>query len=277
LDSIQVKRSSREAIVALNDLVGGMEILEKAKDLAPNSKGVMAIKRLEKIHRILKQYGVEKFVTFDLSMTGTYGYYTGIIFRGYTYGIGDAVVRGGRYDHLVEKFGKKSPSIGFAIVIDELMNALTRQKTRILYTRKNYIVLYDDGRQKEAIALAKDFRRKAKNTELIKKAKDHTLEDYISFGKEYYASTLIYIAKSGEVTMINLVTGEQKIVGTKGSKKAAQKEDAKTNDTKETSETDVNAAQTISTIDTSHTEPAAENSADETAQSAQNNDNNENA
>ena len=212
LDSIQVKRSSREAIVALNELVGGIEILEKAKNLAPNSKGVMAIKRLEQIYRILRQYGVEKFVTFDLSMTGTYGYYTGIVFRGYTYGIGDAVVRGGRYDHLIEKFGKKSPSIGFAIVIDELMNALTRQKARIVYTRKNYIVLYDDGRQKEAIALAKDFRRKAKNTELLKKDDSKTLEQYIAYGNEYYASNLIYISRSGEITMVNLVTGEHKTI-----------------------------------------------------------------
>ncbi len=39
------------------------------------------------------------------------------------YGTGDAIVKGGRYDHLLEKFGKNSPSIGFAIVIDELMNA----------------------------------------------------------------------------------------------------------------------------------------------------------
>ena len=212
LDSIQVKRSSREAIVALNELVGGIEILEKAKNLAPNSKGVMAIKRLEQIYRILRQYGVEKFVTFDLSMTGTYGYYTGIVFRGYTYGIGDAVVRGGRYDHLIEKFGKKSPSIGFAIVIDELMNALTRQKARIAYTRKNYIVLYDDGRQKEAIALAKDFRRKAKNTEQLKKDDNKTLEQYIAYGNEYYASNLIYISRSGEITMVNLVTGEHKTI-----------------------------------------------------------------
>ena len=72
-------------------------------------------------------------------MTGTYGYYTGIIFRGYTFGTGDAVVKGGRYDHLLEKFGKTSASIGFAIVIDELMNALIRQKIRIVYTRKNAI------------------------------------------------------------------------------------------------------------------------------------------
>ena len=210
LDSIQVKRSTREAFASLNGLLGGVDILEKAKNIAPNSRGVMALRRLEKIYDLLKLYGVEKFVTFDLSMMGTYGYYTGIIFRGYTYGTGDAIVKGGRYDHLIEKFGKQSASIGVGIVIDELMNALTRQKIRILYTRKNTMILYDEGRQKEAIALAKDFRSKAKNIELIKKAKDKLLEQYVEYGKEYYAGNLIYIKRSGEITMINLVSGEEK-------------------------------------------------------------------
>ncbi|MCF2667029.1 ATP phosphoribosyltransferase regulatory subunit [Faecalicatena contorta] len=212
LESIQVKRSSKEAFAALNELVGGVDILVHAKNIAPNSKGVMAIRRLEKIYDTLKLYGVEKFVNFDLSMTGTYGYYTGIIFRGYTFGTGDAIVKGGRYDHLIEKFGKQSPSIGFAIVLDELMNALTRLKIRIVYTRKNTMIVYDEGKQREAIALAKDFRRKAKNAELIKKDKGKLLEDYVAYGKEYYAGNLIYIKKSGEITMINLVTGEHKIV-----------------------------------------------------------------
>ena len=212
LDSIMVKRSSKEAFAALGNLVGGVEVLAKAKNIAPNSSGIMAVKRLEKIYDILALYVVEKFVTFDLSMTGNYGYYTGIIFRGYTFGTGDAVVKGGRYDHLLEKFGKTSASIGFAIVIDELMNALIRQKIRIVYTRKNAIILYDESRARDAIRLAKDFRAKAKNTELIKKSPEKGLEDYIRFGKEYYAGSLVYIKKSGEITMVNLVTGEQKEV-----------------------------------------------------------------
>ena len=212
LDNIKVKRSSMEAFGALGELVGGVEILSKAKNIAPNSGGIMAIKRLEKIYNILKLYGVEKFVTFDLSMTGNYDYYTGIIFRGYTFGTGDAIVKGGRYDHLLEKFGKRSPSIGFAIVIDELMNALIRQKIRIVYTRKNTIILYDEGMTREAVTLAKDFRHKAKNTELVKKAKDRPLEEYVQYGKEYYAGSLIYIKKNGDIIMINLVTGEQKVI-----------------------------------------------------------------
>ena len=195
--------------------MGGVEILARARDIAPNSKGIMALKRLEKIYDTLKLYGVEKFITFDLSMTGTYGYYTGIIFQGYTFGTGDAIVKGGRYDHLLEKFGKQSPSIGFVIVVDELMNALIRQKIRIVYTRKNTIILYDEGKQREAIALAKDLRRKAKNTEMIKKSKEKLLEEYVEYGREYYAGNLIYMKKNGEITMINLVTGDHKILGSK--------------------------------------------------------------
>lgn len=209
LEQTSLSRSTKEAFAALNYLVGGVEVLDKARDIAPNSTGIMAIKRLEKIYEMLKLYGVEKYVTFDLGMTGIHGYYTGIIFRGYTYGTGDAIIKGGRYDHLVEKFGKKSPSIGFVIVIDELMNAMMRQKLRVLYPRKNTIVLYDESRFKDAVSVAKDLRSKAKNVELMKKEKDKLLDDYIRYGKEYYAGTMIYIKKYGDITMYNLVTGEQ--------------------------------------------------------------------
>lgn len=212
LDSIQVKRSSKEAFAALNDLVGGVSILSQAKNIAPNSKGVKAVRRLEKIYDTLKLYGVEKLITFDLSMSGTYGYYSGIIFRCYTFGTGDAIVKGGRYDHLTEKFGKESPAIGFAIVVDELMNALVRQKVRINYTRKNTIVLYSPERKREAIALARDFRRKGKNTELLQKDADKELNAYIAYGNEYYAGSMVYLSDTGEVEVINLITGGQKNV-----------------------------------------------------------------
>ena len=158
---------------------------------------------------------VRQYIQFDFSMSGTYGYYTGIIFRGYTFGTGDAVVKGGRYDHLLEKFGKESPSIGFALVIDELMSALTRQHIRITYSRKNTLILYDKGMEKKAIRIASDFREKCKNTELLRKAPDKTLEDYMQYGKEYYAGNMIYIQEDDQIQMFNLVTGETKTINTK--------------------------------------------------------------
>ena len=92
-------------------------------------------------------------------MSGNYGYYTGIIFRAYTYGTGDAVVRGGRYDHLLEKFGKNTPSIGFAIILDELMNALNRQNIQVETGSRNLLV-YTQDTEKWAISLARTFRSK---------------------------------------------------------------------------------------------------------------------
>lgn len=210
LEQTHLLRSTKEAFSALNGLVGGVEVLERARDIAPNATGIMAIKRLEKIYQILEMYGVEKYVTFDLGMTGIHGYYTGIIFRGYTYGTGDAIIKGGRYDHLIEKFGKQSPSIGFVIVVDELMNAMMRQKLRVLYTRKNTIVLYEENRFQDAVSLARDLRSKAKNIELLKKEKGKLLEEYLAYGREYHAAHLIYIKNYGDITMYNLVTGERK-------------------------------------------------------------------
>lgn len=210
LEQTHLLRSTKEAFAALNGLVGGVEVLAKARDIAPNSTGIMAIKRLEKIYQILEMYGVEKYVTFDLGMTGIHGYYTGIIFRGYTFGTGDAIIKGGRYDHLIEKFGKQSPSIGFVIVVDELMKAMMRQKLRILYTRKNTIILYEENRFQDAVALAKELRSKAKNVELLKKDKSKLLEEYLEYGREYYAGNMIYIKNYGDMTLFNLVTGERK-------------------------------------------------------------------
>ncbi|MCD8307416.1 MAG: ATP phosphoribosyltransferase regulatory subunit [Clostridia bacterium] len=56
----------------------------------------------------------------DFSIVGDYNYYNGIIFKGYVNGISKAVLSGGRYDKLLEKFGKKAQAIGFALYLGEI-------------------------------------------------------------------------------------------------------------------------------------------------------------
>lgn len=212
LAEAEVKRSTREAFSMLSELVGGQEILETAKRIAPNAKALNAVKRLGMIYNVLSAYKVEKYITFDLSMSGTYGYYTGIIFRGYTFGTGDAIVKGGRYDHLIEKFGRSMPSIGFVIVVDDLMSALQRQKISIPHHSKNTLIIYDDKRQVEAIHLAKEFRSKDKNTEILRRDPDRSVEFYTEYAKRNQANSMLYLQDSNQIRMVNLLTGEQKIV-----------------------------------------------------------------
>ena len=107
------------ALIQLPKLFGSQEILKEAKRLTSNMKALTAITQLERLYEIIGEYGLQKYVTFDLGMLTQYDYYTGVIFRGYTYGTGDAVVKGGRYDALLQKFGKDAASVGLAVAVDE--------------------------------------------------------------------------------------------------------------------------------------------------------------
>ena len=98
--------------------------LEKAKKY---KKVYDALEYLTKLYDLLNKNGVMDFISFELGMISEYRYYTGIIFTGYSYGVGEPLVKGGRYDSLLSHFGKDSPAIGFAITVDQLMLALERQ------------------------------------------------------------------------------------------------------------------------------------------------------
>ena len=212
LENKQSKTTVKTAFQILPELIGGPEVLKEARKIALNSETLEAVKRLESIYEILVSYEVDKYVTFDFSMHGTYGYYTGIIFRGYTYGTGDAIVKGGRYDTLLEKFGKASPSVGFVIVVDELMSAFARQKVEIPCEYKTTYILYDEDRHSEAISLAKDFRKNGKQTELARKSESHDVESYVAYAKQNMCISMMYLKSNNEIEMINLLTGKVKTV-----------------------------------------------------------------
>ena len=211
MDASAVKGSVKEAFHILPELTGSVEILENALKIAPSINARLAITHLQKMYEMLKLYGVEKYITFDLSMQGSYGYYTGIIFRAYTYGTGDAIVRGGRYDHLVEKFGKNTPSIGFAILLDELMNALNRQ--RIAVDDGHFtLIVYTDSTLKWALSLAEDFRKKGKCTELLKRKASDDIKKYVDYGKRRQVVSMLWLQEDHKIRMKNLVTEAEKII-----------------------------------------------------------------
>ncbi|MDR2888808.1 MAG: ATP phosphoribosyltransferase regulatory subunit [Lachnospiraceae bacterium] len=136
----------RNRLLNITDLFGSSSVLTDAEQQADNQRSKEAIMRLKRLYQVLCHYGVEQYISFDLGMLSKYNYYTGVIFKAYAYGVGDVIVKGGRYDLLLEKFGQPAPAIGFVIVIDDLMAALARQHTPIptepvvtlTYTQENY-------------------------------------------------------------------------------------------------------------------------------------------
>ena len=157
----------REALLQVTDLFGAYEALEQAKLLVYNERSLNAVKRLEALYQVLCCYGAEKYVSFDLGMLSKYNYYTGVIFKAYTYGVGDAIVKGGRYDTLLGRFGKEAPAIGFMVVIDDLMAALERQGIEVALPPKAEVMEYCADTYKEVLARAQQLRREGKKAVMM--------------------------------------------------------------------------------------------------------------
>lgn len=163
------------SLLKVADMFGDMCSLEEARSLVHNERSFAALDRLEALSQVLKLYGVGPYVSFDLGMLSKYNYYTGVIFRAYTYGIGDAVVKGGRYDRLLQQFGKDAPAIGFVIVIDDLLEALSRQKVELPSGEARRRITYirgDLGDFTEKLAQAQHLRREGHAVELVPAAEE---------------------------------------------------------------------------------------------------------
>ena len=151
--------------------IGDISVIKRTREKANNERSRSALSRLEEIYEALKLFGNEKYVSFDLGILSKYNYYTGVIFKGYTYGIGDVIVKGGRYDNLVEAFGNPKPAIGFMIVVDDLLMALRGQKINIPVKEKPMIVTYNDKNRNEKIKEVIELRKNGKAVSLIKEDK----------------------------------------------------------------------------------------------------------
>ncbi|MFQ8980627.1 MAG: ATP phosphoribosyltransferase regulatory subunit [Waltera sp.] len=152
LEQKQIPEPYHSILLKLADMFENIESLEAAKALVKNERSLQAIARLEKLKERLEQYGVTEYISFDLGMLSKYQYYTGVVFKAYTYGIGDAVVKGGRYDNLLRKFGKNAAAIGFVIVIDDLLEALSRQRVNIDIPASGKTVYYRAGDEADYLA-----------------------------------------------------------------------------------------------------------------------------
>lgn len=190
---LDISEHLKQILVSFDQLFGGLEMLERAKGLVQNQRSLIAIDRLEKVYHALSYYHCEEHVGFDLSMLSDFKYYTGILFKGYTYGTGDAIVRGGRYNALLSQFGKDAPAIGFAFVIDALMNAISRQGIPVEIEEKEIILLYQREYQQKAIEMGSQMRKEGKKVELIRMSAKRTLEDYQAYAEKGHFETLIYL------------------------------------------------------------------------------------
>ena len=155
-----------------------------------------ALERLRKIYGLLSCYGYETYVTFDLGVVSKYKYYTGIIFQAYTYGTGEAVAKGGRYDTLMDHFGRPAPATGFAFVVDRLMNALSRQKVPVDTEVRKVMILYRPSQAEKAVRKAMELRSRGMAAELVP---ERIGRDYEAYARRNEICEIIHAEEEGAV------------------------------------------------------------------------------
>lgn len=169
LQERKVVEPYHSCLLKVADMFGDMCSLTDARAMVSNERSLAAIERLEKLHKVLQVYGVADYISFDLGMLSKYKYYTGVIFKAYTYGVGDAIVKGGRYDHLLHQFGKESPAIGFCMVIDSILEALSRQKVVLPEPEPVRVITYLPNNFEEKLAEVQALRAAGHAAVLIAK------------------------------------------------------------------------------------------------------------
>lgn len=190
-----------DALLKVGDMLGTIDTLQEAKKLVANDRSLEALSRLEEVYDILKLYGVEQYVSFDLGMVSKYNYYTGVIAKAYTYGIGDAIAKGGRYDNLISQFGKEAPATGFVVIIDDLVAAISRQKIALSIENNNTLLLYGNHVSLEqAIIKAKEMRAAGLSVVLMKKTEQQSLQDYIHYAEYNHIALVSELMEDGTTT-----------------------------------------------------------------------------
>lgn len=122
-----ISGSLRNRIMELPTLYGGPEVLAQAQGFTANRTSRAALDNMKRTLDALGNYNLDEYVSIDLGMVQSIKYYSGIIFRGISKYLGHQLLAGGRYDGLVEEFGRSTPATGFAFSLKPVLIALERQ------------------------------------------------------------------------------------------------------------------------------------------------------
>lgn len=123
-------RAAYQALCAMPQLFGGVEVLDQVERMTGNMRVLAAVAYLRRVYHALEQAGFGESVMIDLGLVHEMDYYTGIMFRGYLGGAGGAILSGGRYNALCAKFGRDLPAAGFGIDVERIAETAGGGETR---------------------------------------------------------------------------------------------------------------------------------------------------
>ena len=181
-------------VMRLPELYGDASVLDEAARLTQHPQCLAAIDNLRQIMTVLDEYGCADCISIDLGMAHQANYYSGTIFRGLVAELGQPLLSGGRYDHLMARFGRELPATGFALSLKLLLIALERQGAAFAAPIPDVVLSFDPACRAQAIAYAMQMRRRGVSVAILYGMNAEALRHRLSENK---ARTAVYITPDG--------------------------------------------------------------------------------
>lgn len=180
------------ALKQLPALFGGAEVFEKAAGIYTDDRISKILYDLKEEYERLSKLGYEGKISVDLGIVSHTAYYTGIVFKGYLSEIGQAVLKGGRYDGLIGEFGKECTAVGFGINVGAVARHLTRIGERFELKVPDAIVYGEKGHVVEAISYAQKL---VKEGAVVENSLFNTYDETVEYAKRRGIKKLIRVAE----------------------------------------------------------------------------------
>ncbi|MCD7773066.1 MAG: ATP phosphoribosyltransferase regulatory subunit [Ruminococcus sp.] len=192
------------ALKELPRLFGKEEVFERVEKLFVNDTIKSILDDLKYVYESLLTLGIKDNLSVDLGAVNRIDYYTGLTFKGYLEGIGEDVLAGGRYNHLISEFGYDQPATGFGINVNACTSLLLKNGNAPKTSVSDVIVYSEMPDVMKAICYSNKL---AKSGVAVENSVFETLQETKEYALQKGIKKLVVVAD--DIEEIDMKGGEQ--------------------------------------------------------------------
>ena len=156
----QVSGAQARALLETPGLYGKEEVLARGRTLAGRDLDLRAaLDRLTEVYALLSTSDLKDRLLLDLGEFRGFEYYDGLVFEVFAKGLGYEIGGGGRYNHLIGRFGRDLPSTGFAFDVDRLFQTMERVDGEPVRSDVHCLICSASDQQARAFEVARILRQ----------------------------------------------------------------------------------------------------------------------
>lgn len=203
-----------EALLALPTLFGHAEVLERAAPFARTKRAERALTNLAEVYRLLTIYGLADAVLLDLGGVRGFDYYSGMYFEAYVSDFGAPVAAGGRYDHMLARFGYDCPAVGFAFDVGSVLSVMEAQRVEVPVAGPDYFIVDSTPEKVAALSLARRLRDGGRS--VARDIVTRGLDESLAYARRQRARRVLVVGSPrtgpGQMLVLDLADGSERVV-----------------------------------------------------------------